>query len=67
MELALYFNTITKGISKIPDIDLKTRTKVRNLFKKLGCKKFYEKLLELDPKVKNKILPSDSHKDSKSI
>ena len=32
----LYFNTITKGISKIPDIDLKTRNKVRALFKKLG-------------------------------
>ena len=27
----LYFNTITKGISKIPDIDSKTRAKVRNL------------------------------------
>ena len=30
----LYFNTITKGISKIPNIDQKTRNKVRNLFKK---------------------------------
>ena len=28
----LYFNTITKGISKIPHIDLLTRNKVRNLF-----------------------------------
>ena len=37
----LYFNTITKGISKIPDIDQKTRNKVRNLYKKLGFKKFY--------------------------
>ena len=37
----LYFNIITKGISKIPDIDIKTRNKVRNLFKKLGYKKFY--------------------------
>ena len=26
----LYFNTITKGISKIPNIDLKTRSKVRD-------------------------------------
>ena len=25
----LYFNTITRGISKIPDIDTKTRNKVR--------------------------------------
>ena len=58
----LYFNTITKGISKIPNIDFKTRSKVRNLYKKLGFKKFYEKLLELDPKVKNKILPTDSQR-----
>ena len=35
----LYFNTITKGISKIPNIDTKTRKKVRDLFKKLGSKK----------------------------
>ena len=48
----LYFNTMIKGISKIPDIDYKTRTKVRTLFKKLGFKKFYQKLLEIDPKVK---------------
>ena len=58
----LYFNTITKGISKIPDIDFKTRNNVRVLFKKLGSKKFYEKLLELDPKVKNKVFPKDSQR-----
>ena len=28
----LYFNTITKGISKIPNIDNKTRNNVRSLF-----------------------------------
>ena len=58
----LYFNTITKGISKIPDIDIKTRKNVRVLFKKLGSKKFYEKLLVLDPKVKNRINPKDSQR-----
>ena len=58
----LYFKTITKGISKIPDIDTKTRNNVRVLFKKLGSKKFYEKLLELDPKVKNRINPKDSQR-----
>ena len=52
----LYFNTITKGISKIPDIDLKTRNKVRNLYKKLGVKKFYKQLLKLDPKIKGRII-----------
>jgi len=58
----LYFNTITKGISKIPNIDTKTRNKVRSLFKKLGQVKFYEKLLEIDPKVKDKILYTDSQR-----
>ena len=58
----LYFNTITKGISQIPDIDIKTRKNVRALFKKLGFKKFYEKLLELDPKVKDRINPKDSQR-----
>ena len=58
----LYFNTITKGISKIPDIDLITRNKVRNLYKKLGSKKFYTRLLKLDPKIKGRILPADSQR-----
>ena len=58
----LYFNTITKGISKIPNIDTKTRKNVRVMFKKLGFKKFYEKLLKLDPKVKNRVNPKDSQR-----
>ena len=62
----LYFNTITKGISKIPEIDNKTRFKVRTLFNKLGFQKFYEKLLELDPIVENKILPTDSQRTQRA-
>ena len=58
----LYFNTITKGISKIPNIDIITRNKVRSLFKKIGYKKFYKKLLNMDPKIKDKILPTDSQR-----
>ena len=58
----LYFSTITKGISKIPNIDIKTRNKTRTLFKKLGPLKFYEKLIKLDPKIKNIILPTDSQR-----
>ena len=34
----------------------------RTLFKKLGYKKFYKKLLDIDPKVKNRILPTDSQR-----
>ncbi len=58
----LYFNTITKGISKIPNIDLKTRNKVRNLYKKIGFKRFYNHLLKLDPKIKGRILPTDTQR-----
>ena len=58
----LYFNTITKGISKIPDIDLKTRNKVRKLYKKIGFKKFYNLLIKLDPKIKGRISPTDSQR-----
>ena len=63
----LYFNTITKGISKIPDIDIKTRSKVRALFNQLGYQKFYEKLLKLDPIVKNKIVPTDSQRAQRAF
>ncbi len=62
----LYFNTITKGISQVPNIDLKTRNTVRNLFKKLGSAKFYEKLIKLDPKVKNKILATDTQRTQRA-
>ena len=62
----LYFNTITKGISKIPNIDLKTRNKVRNHFQKIGHVKFYEELIKLDPKVKNKILATDSQRTQRA-
>ncbi|MDC0426560.1 tRNA (adenosine(37)-N6)-dimethylallyltransferase MiaA [Pelagibacteraceae bacterium] len=55
----LYFEAITKGMSKIPNIDFKKRNKIRDLQFKLGQKEFYKKLLELDPLVKNKIEPLD--------
>jgi tRNA dimethylallyltransferase len=58
----LYFEAITKGMSKIPNIDLKKRNKVRNLQIKLGQKEFYKQLLALDLLVKNKIEPFDSQR-----
>ena len=58
----LYFNTITRGITKIPNIDIKTRKIVRDLFNKLGSRKFYDRLVEIDPKVKGKILFTDSQR-----
>ena len=58
----LYFEAITKGMSKIPNIDFKLRDKIRELQKKLGQKKFYEKLLKLDPLIENKIEPYDAQR-----
>jgi len=58
----LYFEAITKGMSKIPNFDFKERDKIRELQKKLGQNKFYEKLLKLDSLVKNKIEPLDTQR-----
>ena len=58
----LYFEAITKGMSKIPNIDSEKRDKIRDLQKKIGQKKFYKKLLELDPLVKNKIETFDTQR-----
>ena len=55
----LYFNSITKGISKIPEISKKKREFVRNLQKKIGQKSFYKKLVKKDPLVKENIDPTD--------
>jgi tRNA dimethylallyltransferase len=58
----LYFNAITKGISKIPTIDPNKRNKIRQLHKEIGQKEFYKKLVKLDPIVKKNILPLDSQR-----
>ena len=58
----LYFKALTDGLVKIPIISVKLRDQVRNMQKKLGQKKFYEKLLKLDPPLKGKINPTDSQR-----
>ncbi len=58
----LYFKAVTDGISKIPNIKLKDRNKIRNLNKKIGQKKFYERLIKLDPISKNKFLATDTQR-----
>jgi len=55
----LYFKALTDGLVKIPNISLKSRSQIRNLQKKIGQKKFYKKLITLDPYSKSKINPSD--------
>ncbi len=50
----LYFQSLVNGLVKIPNIPINFRNKIRSLQKKIGQKKFYSKLLKIDPKVKNK-------------
>ena len=63
----LYFEAITKGMSKIPNINFKERNKIRILQKKLGQSLFYEKLLKLDPLVKNNIEPFDTQRSIRAF
>ena len=55
----LYFQSLINGLVKIPEIPLKFRNKIRLMQKKEGQKKFYKKLLKIDPSVKNKFDPND--------
>jgi tRNA dimethylallyltransferase len=55
----LYFKALTDGLVKIPNIPMKIRNKIRLMQKKLGQIKFYNKLLKLDPLIKNKIDKND--------
>jgi len=55
----LYFKALTDGLVKIPNVPMKLRNKIRLMQKKLGQKKFYNKLLKLDPLIKNKIDNND--------
>ena len=45
----LYFKALTAGLVTIPKIPKKMRNKVRDLQKKIGQKKFFNKLIKLDP------------------
>ncbi len=55
----LYFKALTEGLVKIPNIPIKVRNKIRLMQKKLGQKKFYNRLLKLDPLIKNVIEKND--------
>ena len=58
----LYFKALTDGLVKIPDIPNSVRSKVRKLHKKMGQKKFFIKLIKLDPLAKRFVLPSDTQR-----
>ncbi len=55
----LYFKSLVDGLVKIPNIPLKLRNLIRTEHSKIGQEKFYQKLLKIDPKIKNYINPKD--------
>jgi tRNA dimethylallyltransferase len=58
----LYFQSLINGLVKIPEIPIKFRNKIRLMQKKDGQKKFYKKLLKIDPEVKNKFDQNDTQR-----
>ena len=58
----LYFQSLIDGLVKIPEIPLRFRNKIRLIQKKEGQKKFYKKLLLIDPDVKGKFDPNDTQR-----
>jgi tRNA dimethylallyltransferase len=58
----LYFQSLINGLVKIPEIPLKFRNKIRMIQKKEGQKKFYKKLLKIDPMAKDKFDPNDAQR-----
>ncbi len=51
----LYFKALTEGLVNIPKIPITFRNKVRSLHKRIGQKKFFLKLTEIDPLIKGRI------------
>ena len=58
----LYFKALTDGLVSIPNIPIRFRNKIRTLHKNLGQKKFYQKLIKLDPYSKKNINPTDTQR-----
>ena len=55
----LYFKALTDGLVNIPKIPINFRNKVRSLHKRVGQKKFFLKLIEIDPLIKDQISSLD--------
>ena len=55
----LYFKSLTNGLVKIPQIPYHIRKKIINYQNNIGQKKFYNQLIKLDRKCKNRIDPKD--------
>ena len=55
----LYFKALIDGLVKIPKISSKKRKQVTDLQKKIGQNNFYQKLIKIDPKVKDFVNKND--------
>ncbi len=58
----LYYKALVEGLVKIPNIPSTFRNKVRKLHKELGQKKFYKKLIKIDPILINQIKSTDTQR-----
>ena len=58
----LYFKALTDGLINIPTIPISFRNKVRNLHKRIGQKKFFLKLLKIDPLIKDRVNSLDAQR-----
>jgi tRNA dimethylallyltransferase len=58
----LYFKALTDGLVSIPNIPARYRNKIRDLHKNLGQKRFYQKLIKIDPNSKEKINSTDTQR-----
>ena len=63
----LYFHSLIHGLVKIPNIPIKLRNKIRAIQKEDGQKKFYKKLLKLDPKIKGRFDPNDTQRSIRAF
>tara|TARA_B100000029_G_scaffold263693_1_gene259868 strand:+ start:2241 stop:3149 length:909 start_codon:yes stop_codon:yes gene_type:complete len=55
----LYFKSLIEGLVEIPKISKKNRNQIRILQKKIGQKKFFEKLIKIDSLANIKIKSTD--------
>ena len=58
----LYFKALTDGLANIPSIPTKFRRKIRYLHKKIGPKKFFSRLIKLDPLAKKNLYYADTQR-----
>jgi tRNA dimethylallyltransferase len=63
----LYFQSLINGLVKLPEIPLKFRSKIRLMQKKEGQKKFYKKLLKIDPEIENKFDQNDTQRSIRAF